>query len=332
MRFRRQYTLFKRRRKKGKPIWYFRIYLPDGTRRAKSTGCTSKENAMAFVENILDDENLLREMFESDLPLISGYENNIKRKRNILEKLRNMTFAEFASPWWDWDTRPYVLARREAGSEKHPLIKKSTVKSNYGWTQKYLIPYFGKTKIQSITPRMISKFLSSLKNTLSNKSINNIRDIMNAMMEDAVERQLIDKNPVAATLPRAVDEKAKILLTDDECFALFKQESMERLWNDNLMNYTYSFVAGLTGMRAGELLALTFEDISKNAINVEKSYDSKNKEITTTKTSETRVIPITAEIYRLLYTCYHSHSHGRKHYIFQNVQRIIYDLFELCHR
>lgn len=51
--------VFKRKRVNGKPILYFRIYLPDGTRRAKSTGCTSKEKAMMFVENILDDENLL---------------------------------------------------------------------------------------------------------------------------------------------------------------------------------------------------------------------------------------------------------------------------------
>ena len=316
MRFRRQYTLFKRKREIGKPIWYFRIYLPDGTRRAKSTGCTSKEKAMMFVENILDDDNLLHQMFQSDIPFISGYENRIGRKRNAMDKLRNMTFAEFAASWWRWDTCPYVLERREAGTEKHPLIKKRTVQSNYSWTQNYLIPYFGKTRIQSITPRMITKFLSSLKPGLSNKTINNIRETLNIMMEDAVKRELIHSNPVLATLPRAEDKKEHILLTDDECNTLFAEKNMKKLWNNDILSYTYSFVAGLTGLRAGELLAITFEDISKDAINVEKSYDSKNKEITTTKTSETRVIPITAEIYRLLYTCYHSHSHGRKHYIF----------------
>ena len=98
MRFRRQYTLYARKMANGKTIWYFRIYLPDGTRRAKSTGCTSKEKAMMFVENILDDENLLRQMFETDLPFITGYENRIKRKRNVLEKLRNMTLEELAKP------------------------------------------------------------------------------------------------------------------------------------------------------------------------------------------------------------------------------------------
>lgn len=35
MRFRRQYTLYSDKAVKGKPIWYFRVYLPDGKRRAK---------------------------------------------------------------------------------------------------------------------------------------------------------------------------------------------------------------------------------------------------------------------------------------------------------
>ena len=67
MRFRRQYTLYSDKTTKGNPIWYFRIYLPDGTRRAKSTGCTSKEKARAYVEDLLHNESRLRNVFESDL-------------------------------------------------------------------------------------------------------------------------------------------------------------------------------------------------------------------------------------------------------------------------
>ena len=146
-----------------------------------------------------------------------------------------MTFSKFASPWWRWDTCPYVLERREAGTEKHPLIKKRTVQSNYSWTQNYLIPYFGMTRIQSITPRMVTKFLSSLKPGLSNKTINNIRETLNIMMEDAVKRELIHSNPVSATLPRAEDKKEHILLTDDECNTLFAEKNMKKLWNDDIL-------------------------------------------------------------------------------------------------
>ena len=59
MKYRRKYTLFTLKNRKGKPVWYFRIYLPDGTRRSKTTGCNSREK--------VEDETMLRKVFESDL-------------------------------------------------------------------------------------------------------------------------------------------------------------------------------------------------------------------------------------------------------------------------
>lgn len=138
------------------------------------------------------------------------------------------------------------------------------------------------------------------------------------MLSDAVARQLIDANPVSGTLQRAVDEKKQELLTDDEWFKLFKPENMKEIWGGNLLHYAYSFVAGLTGLRAGELLALTIEDVTPEMISVNKSYDSKHGIITTTKTSEERNIPITHEIYRMLYVSYHSHPKGKASYIFSS--------------
>ena len=67
MKYRRKYTLFTLKNRKGKPVWYFRIYLPDGTRRSKTTGCNSREKAMRYVEELLEDETMLRKVFESDL-------------------------------------------------------------------------------------------------------------------------------------------------------------------------------------------------------------------------------------------------------------------------
>ena len=70
MKYRRKYTLFTLKNRKGKPVWYFRIYLPDGTRRSKTTGCNSREKAMRYVEELLEDETMLRKVFESDLVVV----------------------------------------------------------------------------------------------------------------------------------------------------------------------------------------------------------------------------------------------------------------------
>ena len=79
---------------------------------------------------------------------------------------------------------------------------------------------------------------------------------------------------------------------------LFDIDRIKYLWNDRIVYYVYSLVAGLTGLRAGELLALTINEVTQNKIIVRKSYNE-SYGMSTTKTSEERVVPITSEIYRL---------------------------------
>ena len=316
MRFRRQYTLYSDKTVKGKPIWYFRVYLPDGKRRAKSTGCTSKEKARVYVEELLNNENLLRKVFESDL-VIRIDSSHLLQSNTAASNSGTPTFKEFASPWWHWDTCPYVLARRAAGSESHPGIKKSYVTCNELWTRKYLIPYFGKYKLSEINVDMINSFWQVLKDKhgLAPKSINNIRSVFIIMMKEAVSKGLIERNPVEMTIARTVDKKKKELLTDDECARLFDIERIKDLWNDRIVYYVYSFVAGLTGLRGGELLALTINEVYPNKIIVKRSYNE-SYGMSTTKTSEERVVPITAEIYRYLYAAWQSHPNDENDFIF----------------
>ena len=145
MKYRRKYTLSVLNAK-GKKVWYFRIYLPDGTRRAKTTGCNSREKAMKYVDELLEDESMLRKVFESDLIVAIDSSHSLIQTTIKSTPKDSITFEEFASPWWHWDTCPYVLARRAAGTESHPGIKQSYVTSSEMWTRRYLIPYFGKYK------------------------------------------------------------------------------------------------------------------------------------------------------------------------------------------
>lgn len=61
-------------------------------------------------------------------------------------------------------------------------------------------------------------------------------------------------------------------------------------------------------MRIGELLALTIHDISVNEIRVSRNYSSQFG-TDPTKNSESRSIPITKEMYLLLYTAFHAYEH-----------------------
>ena len=317
MKYRRKYTLYSILNRKGKKVWYFRIYLPDGTRRAKSTGCTSKEKAMMYVEQLLDDEIMIRKVFQSDLIIAVDSTSSLIQSSIPVASSSNITFEEFASPWWHWDTCPYVLARRSAGTELHPGIKQSYVKSSEMWTRRYLIPYFGKCKLSDISVDMINTFWQVLKDKhgLAPKTINNIRSVFIIMMKEAVSRGLIERNPVEMTISRTVDKKKQELLTDEECARLFDADRIKELWNDRIVYYVYSLVAGLTGLRAGELLALTINEVQRNKIIVKRSYNE-SYGMSTTKTSEERVVPITDEIYRYLYVVWQSHPNEENDFIF----------------
>ena len=317
MKYRRKYTLYSVLNAKGRKVWYFRIYLSDGTRRAKSTGCNSKEKAMKYVDELLDDETMLRKVFESDLIVAIDSSHSLIQTNIQPAAKDSITFEEFASPWWNWDTCPYVLARRAAGTESHPGIKQSYVRSSGLWTRRYLIPYFGKYKLTDISVDMINSFWQVLrdKHGLAPKTINNIRSVFIIMMKEAVTNGLIERNPVEMTISRTVDKKKQELLTDEECAKLFDIERIKYLWNDRIVYYVYSLVAGLTGLRAGELLALTINEVYPNKIDVKRSYNE-SYGMTTTKTSEERVVPITNEIYRYLYAAWQSHPNDDNDFIF----------------
>ncbi len=125
MRFRRRYTLFPRKTKHGK-IWYFRLYLPNGTRRAKSTGCSSKEKSIQYVESLLESSSQLRLVFESDIR--KGWENvEVSAEMHSA----GLTFEEYSRDWWKWDSCPYVLERRRVGTPEHPAIKRQSVDLYY---------------------------------------------------------------------------------------------------------------------------------------------------------------------------------------------------------
>ena len=191
------------------------------------------------------------------------------------------------------------------------------MKSSNLWTNHYLVPYFGKYKLSDINVDMINTFWQVLKEKhgLAPKTINNIRSVFIIMMKEAVNRGIIGSNPVKKTFARTVDKKKRRLLTDEECARLFDIDRIKYLWNDRIVYYVYSLVAGLTGLRAGELLALTINEVTQNKIIVRKSYNE-SYGISTTKTSEERVVPITSEIYRYLYVAWQSHPNDENDFIF----------------
>ena len=311
MRFRRQYTLFPRKTKHGK-IWYFRVYLPNGTRRAKSTGCSSKEKAIHYVESLLDSASKLRLVFESDIQ--KGYDIvGLPAEKHVT----GLTFEEYSRGWWKWDSCPYVLERRRVGTPEHPAIKRQSVDSYYKSMKNHLLPYFGNMMLEDIHPEDVSRFLIMLKETkmLKPNTVNQARSVLCIMLKKAKQEKLISDNPVEETLTMKVTKKTTNLIDDEEWGMLFNPKALDEIWDGRIMHYALNLTASLTGMRKGELLSLTIEDISQTAITDASSWN-RQYGLGTTKTSKERTIPITAMVYELLLRVYKSHQPGKNHFIF----------------
>lgn len=186
--------------------------------------------------------------------------------------------------------------------------KKSTIKANTAimydsyYTQ-HIRPAIGKRKIRELERREILKLQRDLSKKLAPTTVNVVFKTLKAIMHDAIKDEIILHNP-ADIKELKTDQKA----TDTYHRALTEQE--QKIFMQALKdNYYYSFIALMltTGMRAGEVAALTWNDIDYKSgmIHVTKTItkDSSGKFVigTTTKTDASkRDIPINDNIRYIL--------------------------------
>lgn len=165
-------------------------------------------------------------------------------------------------------------------------------------TKKYIIdlkllPYFGKLSVSAITPADIRKWQNTLiKQGYSPTYLKTINNQLNAVFNYAVKYYDLKSNPCskAGSMGKSNAEEMKFWT---------KQEFMQFI--DCVMDKQHSYIAFMTlywtGMRIGELLALTPKDIDfeKRTISISKSYQRIDRRdvITSPKTPKSkRVISI----------------------------------------
>lgn len=167
-------------------------------------------------------------------------------------------------------------------------------------TKKYLInfrilPFFKSLKINEITATHIRKWQNELlKSDYSQTYIKTINNQLVAVLNYAVKYYNLPSNPahLAGTIGKKnADEMNFWTLEEFKKFIEFEKKPEPKLAFEILF---------WTGLRLGELLALTPKDIFENKISVEKSYIKLNGEdiVSYPKTSKSkRVVPIPCFLY-----------------------------------
>ena len=129
--------------------------------------------------------------------------------------------------------------------------------SNYSkQIKKHLIPRLGAAKLEDLDTHTIQLFYNSLtKSGLAPKTVKNIHGVLHAALEQAISNGYISKNPTAGCkLPKVVRPEIKPL--EPEEIARMLKEAKKDAY-DNLF-----IVAMFTGMRQGELLGLSWDNVN----------------------------------------------------------------------
>lgn len=134
-------------------------------------------------------------------------------------------------------------------------IKENTLVSYRVQVENNISPYLGNAKLSKIKPHDIQSVINKLYNKpLSSKSVKNVYGILHKALEQAVKNEYIPRNPCEGVQLRKVVKKEISPLEEAELrdfLNVIKGHPNEVLFK----------VAVFTGMRQGELMGLTWENV-----------------------------------------------------------------------
>ncbi len=205
-----------------------------------------------------------------------------KSKAEVLRKLREyeekqengLLFCEVVQEWW---------------IEKEPSLELGSLKT-YVPAMNRAIKVFGDAYIKNIVPFEVSRAIKQFSLTHAEKTVKNQLMVYNHIFRYAVEMGYIMYNPARdVSIPQGLPKRKRTSPP---------QHEIEIVKSSHQCTFgLFAYMALYTGMRRGELLALTWEDFDFEArlINIDKSvsHDGNQPYVKSTKTeTSTAKIPI----------------------------------------
>lgn len=214
---------------------------------------------MVEGERITITDNDLIELRKKENELL----HQIDRGRRISSKSVKMTLNEYFDNWLEL----YAKSGRKA-----------TTCTNYNsYYNTYIRETIGKKPITKVSKADIQKIVNDMvKDGRKHSTLSNLKSCLNIIFDCAVDDDVLVKNPVKnIQLPHTESEKREPV--PEEHIKIF----LEYVRNSD--RYSYSYPAFLvlfnTGIRFGELAALTWEDVDIKAgeIHINKSLNRYRK-------------------------------------------------------
>ena len=195
---------------------------------------------------------------------------------------------------------------------KKPILRPSTYSGYSKDIENHIIPYLGAKKLTQLKTSEIQKHYNYLLESgrvkdngkgkgLSNATVRGIHMVLREALDSAVREGLIPRNPADGTSPPKIHRKEKQVLTKDELETFMKLIENDESW------YDFFYTEMLTGMRAGEICGVRWEDFDEDdrTLRVVRSVDFVHGELVIgeTKTEDgKRTIYLPDSLWRLLAT------------------------------
>lgn len=193
-----------------------------------------------------------------------------------------VTFEELAATWFS------DVAAVE--------LKPSGFKSYDSICKNHLLPVFGDTPVEEITPASIQAYVADkVRGGLSERTVANHVQVMRRLMHYATETGHVASSPAASIVtPRQEPASTRLrYLTAEQLRSLI--EATPPAWRVLIAT------AAMTGLRKGELLALTFGDIDFDRRTISVSKTIKGGVVTSPKTPwSIGVVPLPDSLVPLL--------------------------------
>lgn len=147
---------------------------------------------------------------------------------------------------------------------KHDSVAQSTYISYKGYIENHINPKIGGVKIQALSLDMLQEFFNEIakevnprtKKPLSVKTLKNLKTMLVTAFKQAIRSDIIHRNPAEyVLLPKLKNEEMRVLTRAE-------QNRLTKVVENSDNRYAIMvFIALHTGMREGEISALTWKDI-----------------------------------------------------------------------
>ncbi|MGF1473075.1 MAG: tyrosine-type recombinase/integrase [Rubrobacteraceae bacterium] len=163
-------------------------------------------------------------------------------------------------------------------------VRESTFGSYSRTVNNYLIPGVGKVKLKNLKPMHLRKlYRETLESGRSTRTVQYMHTLIKKALKDAIRAELIPHNPAEAVDPPKLEREEMRPLSAEEVRKLL---SAARKADDRLA--AVWAVAVHTGMRPGEMLALTWADVDLDAKTVQVKRALSGGVVTEPKTKRSR--------------------------------------------